>query len=165
MSSSFRRRARWIVYSLLATLAVLALGLLIYARSGHPDRWARGQLIEALGRALGRPVTVERVTLQYLPPGAVVEGLRTEAPVIEAERVEVQVTARALLRGQVVLKAVEVLRPVLRWDLDSGDPLVGPPVQEAAGEPRLTLRRLRLVDGTVLIGSRRRALQADVEGL
>jgi outer membrane protein insertion porin family len=163
MSSSTRRRARWIVYSILAALAVLALGVLLYLRSGRPERWARERLVQELERVLGRPVTVERVRLAWLPPGAVVEGLRSAPPLLAAERVEADISLRALLRGRVLVKDVDIVRPVLQWDIDTQK--LFEPLPPREGPPRVTLRRLRLRDGTLLVGSRRRALEADIEGL
>src|SRR5688572_3670763 len=165
MSSTLRRRARWIVYPLLAALTALALGVLIYLNSGRPERWARQRLVQELERILGRPVTVERVRITYLPPGAVVEGLRSDAPIIAAERIEADVSLRALLRGRVLVKDVDVVRPVLRWDVDTQRLFDPQAFAGREGPPRVTLRRLRVRDGTLLIGSERRALEADIEGL
>jgi outer membrane protein insertion porin family len=163
MSTSFRRRARWIVYPLLAVLAILILAMVIAIRSGRVDRWARERLIQELSMILGRPIQADRVTLHYLPPGATIEGLRSAAPVVAAERVDVDISLRALLRGHILVKDIEMTRPELAWDVD-GPPLYAPQ-PAAAGAPRWSLRRLRVREGSLRVGSERRLLDADLEGV
>src|SRR4026208_1853882 len=151
MSTSFRRRARWIVYPLLAILAILILAMVIAIRSGRVDRWARERLIQELSMILGRPIQADRVTLHYLPPGATIEGLRSAAPVVAAERVDVDISLRALLRGHILVKDIEMTRPELAWDVD-GPPLYAPQ-PAAAGAPRRRLRRPRVRHGAPRGGS------------
>ncbi|HEY3175833.1 MAG TPA: outer membrane protein assembly factor BamA [Candidatus Polarisedimenticolia bacterium] len=166
-----KRWTRRVLYTLLGVPAAAALALFIYVWTGHPESLSREKLTQALSRALGRPVVIESVSLQYLPPGVVLRGLRTEGPRIEAPRAEASLSLRALLRGLIVLKDVDVWEPVLEWRTDTERFLPArAPGQPAAAGPgplaaRLDLRRLRIHGGTVVIGSERRALSAEIEGL
>ncbi|HKY31124.1 MAG TPA: hypothetical protein VJV23_01220, partial [Candidatus Polarisedimenticolia bacterium] len=164
MPSRLRRRARLLVYAPAAALAVILVVAFFYVQTGHPDRLARARVIAALEAALGRPAEVGDVRLQYLPPGAVVEDVRAEGPLVAARRVEASLSLRALLRGRVVVKDLDVVEPVVRWDLDT-ERLLAVDRPRPEGPSRVTLRRLRVRGGTLLIGSERRDLEADLRGL
>lgn len=166
-----RRWIRRIVYTSLGIPAAGALVLFVYIRTGHPDELARKLLSDALGNFLGRPVTIESVELRYLPPGLIVTGFRSEHPLIEASRMEVAVSPRALLRGRVAITDVDLFDPLIEWDLDTEHfrrEVTGPPAP-APGQgrfaSRVDLRRLRIHHARIMIGSEIRELSAEMEGL
>ncbi len=171
MSSGARLRlwARRILYVLVIPLAVLITGLLFYFHTGHPETLLRRRIVAGVSEALGRPVTVESVGLQYLPFRVVIEGFHSESPIISASRVEVSLSWRALLRGRILVSDVAVHGPVLDWEIDAQrlisreSPAASPPPDEGWLSRRLTLRHLEIDGGTIRIGSRRRAVTADLE--
>ena len=168
-STGRRRWVRWIVYSLLGIPAAVGAALFLYARWGHPEEYLRGRLVESLTQVLGRPTTIERVSLDYLPPGMTVEGLRAEGPLLSARRVEATFSLRALMRGRLVIKDLDLYDPVLRWDIDTQHLTAQ---HEAAGPAssdgqnplaRLSLRRMRIHGGELQLGSTRHTITAEMD--
>jgi len=154
------------IYVFLALLAAGGVAIVLYVRSGHADSHLRQRFVTALTAAMGRPVELESLRLQYLPPGAVAEGFRSEGPVLTAERVEASFSFLPLLRGRVVISDLDIYRPLLQWDVDTESFLSRrPDREEGRFASRVDLARLSLREGQVIIGSLRRTLSLAVEGL
>jgi len=164
-STRRRRRLRWIVYSFLGLVAVVFIAGALLLRSERLERALQGRLSEALSRTLGHPVTVDRVSLRLLPPGAVAEGIRSEGPLVSIARAEATLSVRGLLRGRISIRDVTVSQPVVRWDVDAGKLLAGERGEGGALSRKIDLRRLNVTDGTLLVGSEAHVFSAEMEGL
>src|SRR5262245_20866278 len=113
------RRVRRLLVILCCIVLVGILLLAGYLKTGHPDRLLHRRLVESLTEVFGRSVEIESIRVHYLPPSVTIEGLRTDAPVVTAQRVEAVVSAASLLRGRLRVTELTVERPTLKWNADT----------------------------------------------
>ena len=105
------------------------------------------QVVQALSRALGRPVEADVVQVTWWPPGLVVHGVQVpdESPlgpgnVVHADELRLVVGSWALLLGDVVVKRIEVASPVVRlvrgvdgdWNFEKREPGSSPALPTVA---------------------------------
>lgn len=179
MSDERPRRAgwprRWLLRPLAWSLALLALLALAAAAIARSEWLARRVLQVAEQRAesyLGREVTVERVELELLPPGAAAFGVTVagepgEEPFASASRVEVVADLRSLLRREPRLRSVIVDEPRVRIErrADGSHNVPLPRRKGTGGGTRLTLDRLLVRDGVLWVEDRRLPLDLEARGL
>ncbi|HZI95485.1 MAG TPA: translocation/assembly module TamB domain-containing protein, partial [Patescibacteria group bacterium] len=144
------------------------MALFLYVHWGHPEESLRGRLVESLTRVLGRPTGIDRVELDYLPPGVTVEGFRADGPLLAARRVEATFSLRALMSGRLVIKDLDLYDPVLRWEIDSQRLFAPRDTQERTEQDtfsRFSLRRFRIHGGELRLGSTRHSITAEMDGV
>jgi uncharacterized protein involved in outer membrane biogenesis len=148
----------------LALVAVLALALLLVAAVVIRQSLRQGPLRAAaevrLSEALGQPVTIGDIAVSFVPrlslTGREVQigGRGTEAPGLGIARVHILPRLRALVSGRVDIEEIQldglivaVLRDTEgRWHVPSAAPAPG-----ATGDGRVSLERVRIVNGRIAI--------------
>ncbi|MCF8035109.1 MAG: hypothetical protein K9K66_18655 [Desulfarculaceae bacterium] len=109
---------RKVILIVMVVLVVAAAGATYYAYN-NMDRFAKGVLQDAASKALGVPVTVDSVDLQFGQRQAVIKGLTVANPpgysrqaAISFDSVTVQVGF-----GQADIEKIEAVAPVIRVEL------------------------------------------------
>jgi len=125
------------------------------------------RLIETRGSAMvGAPVTIGRLQLDVVPPRVEIDRLRIgdeSNPLVEVERVLVELGAVELLARKLAVENVELDRPriALRLPLgtsaDRGDSPINP--------LDITIRRARILDGEISIGHVSTGIAGEVFGV
>jgi uncharacterized protein involved in outer membrane biogenesis len=172
MSSFFAAhpKTRRFGLGLAAVLAVIVLFLALFNWN-----YFRPALARAISAKTGRPVSIQgdlKVHLFSFEPSAEVNGLTIENPawaahpvMLHADRVTVAVSLGRLLRGQLVLPRLEVIRPALdlerdaqgraSWEMGNTE---GKPQADTRPAKIPTIRRLLIEDGTLQVSDRIRKL-------
>lgn len=168
---------RWIIrISLtLLMLAIVAVVALFFIPSEQIARIAAGQFEQATGRTL---TVTGKISPSFWPHvGARVEGVSVAnagwsdaGPMIEAEAMSIGLDPQALFRGDIKIRRVDVVAPVIRleraadgrinWDFSSATPAAtvrqtggeANPTNSPAGGDRFGLDRFTLDEGTVQRG-------------
>lgn len=133
------RAARSALVLATALVLVVALGFALVAwrahrrLSGRPD-----EILAAASASIGLPVEADAVGVTWWPPGLVVHGPRIpdESPLgpgtlAHADEVRLVVRAGSLLAGDVVVRRIDLVAPVVRavrgvdggWNLGGGAPV------------------------------------------
>ncbi len=126
---SFKRRSLWILTAVLAVAALVLTPPLISANR------LRRRIAASMSESLGRPVHMDRVTLNILPvPGFTLENLVVSEdpafgsePVIRADSVQATLRASSLWRRQVEFATIRFEAPSVnlvrradgRWNIES----------------------------------------------
>jgi AsmA family protein len=167
------RKTRWAALVLAAVVVILVLFLALFDWNYFKPTLAR-----IISEKTGRPTAIEgnlRVHVWSWEPSAEVDGLTMKNPpwaehdvMFHADRLIVSVSLGRLLRGQLVLPRIEVVRPAVdlerdlkgraSWELgdSSGKPQAG-----ARPAKLPTVRRLLIEDGKVRVTDRIRKLKLD----
>jgi translocation and assembly module TamB len=165
-----KRPARWS-----AVLLVIFWLLLV---TGMVDRWARNAIVHRIERASGGRVELQRFRFAFFALRAELEGFTLHGrepagtpPFFHADRLVVDIRVDSLLRRQISLDEVQLLRPTVHLRTDekgeSNLPLPAP-TGTATGAPLrerifdLVIRRVRIADGRLLF--RRQSVPVVAEG-
>lgn len=163
------RKTKWLGIVVAAVIVLLVLFLTLFDWD-----YFRPTLAHAISQRTGRRVSIDgnlRIHLWSLNPRAQVDGLILKNPdwakqdvMFRADRLIVSVSLLRLLRGQLVLPQVEVIRPVVdlerdakgraSWEFGTGEPK--PQTTRPVKIP--TIRRLRIEDGKLDVADRIRKL-------
>jgi uncharacterized protein involved in outer membrane biogenesis len=167
------RKTRWTGLALAAFMLILVLFLIFFDWNYFKPTLAR-----IISEKTGRPTTIEgnlSVHVWSWEPSAEIDGLSLKnppwaerEPMFRADRLIVSVSLGRLLRGQLVLPRIEVLRPTVdlerdlkgraSWEL--GD--ASGKAQSSAKPAKIpTIRRLLIEDGKVRVTDRIRKLVLD----
>jgi len=146
-------------------LLVLAAGIWV-ANSPLASESLCDKIRQALGQALGKPVTTGKCSIDIIPPALEVASLRvgseSERPWFEVSRLRVELDSLSLLGGRLALSRVRLWEPRVRWQVTTSG-IVGLPSPAASGQGQAAAgnwlpERLELFRGQVdlaLPGSRR----------
>jgi hypothetical protein len=166
-------KMRWVGFGLGALVLIVVLFLVFFDWNYFKPALAR-----VISEKTGRPTTIAgnlSVHVWSWNPSAEVDGLTMKNPpwaerdvMFHADRLIVSVSLGRLLRGQLVLPRIEVIRPTVDLERDSkgraswafGD-ASGKPQTSAKPAKIPTIRRLLIVDGTVRVTDRIRKLSLD----
>ena len=167
------RKTRWVGLGLGALVLLIVLFLAFFDWNYFKPTLAR-----MISEKTGRPTTIAGnlgVHLWSWNPSAEVDGLTMKNPawaehdvMFHADRLTVSVSLGRLLRGQLVLPRIEVIRPSVDLERDQqgraswefGD-ASGKPKTSAKPAKIPTIRRLLIEDGTVRVTDRIRKLSLD----
>jgi len=167
------RKTRWVGLGLGALVLLIVLFLAFFDWNYFKPTLAR-----MISEKTGRPTTIAGnlgVHLWSWNPSAEIDGLTMKNPawaehdvMFHADRLTVSVSLGRLLRGQLVLPRIEVIRPSLDLERDQhgraswefGD-ASGKPKTSAKPAKIPAIRRLLIEDGTVRIIDRIRKLSLD----
>lgn len=132
--------------------AVLVLGLGFAAWRVHRGLAGRtGEVLEALSTAIGLPVEADEVAVAWWPPGIVVRGLQIPdrspygpGSLAHADEARLRLGMAALLRGEAIVRSVELDTPVVRlvrgldggWNVGGLGRDVGTPIATASPSVR-----------------------------
>jgi uncharacterized protein involved in outer membrane biogenesis len=153
-----RRRTVWLA-ALVAIVALVVLGVATVARLPEIARRAAVWRLESLTQ---RRITIERLDLNVFTGQMTVHGLQVDdrdepGPLARAERITARLHRRSLLRLQVWIEELVVERSSVRIvrlgpnRFNISDLLDRPKTPSGLG---VTLDRLRIVDGTVVLEDR-----------
>jgi uncharacterized protein involved in outer membrane biogenesis len=118
LSDSFRsHRWAWIAGGVLAFIIILGLIAPLFI---HVDKY-RSKITEAISNATGRPVTLGTIHARLLPTAAaIVDGLQMGNPkdfapgeLLSVDQIRGKLTLLSLLRGEVHVTSVALVRPKL----------------------------------------------------
>ena len=108
-----RRLLRWLFYPVAGLLLAGGLALFFYLRSGRPERFLAEELRRRLDAQLGGPCDFQGLTLEYLPPTAVVTGLTCEHPRLTVARAEAALELSGLLHGRAVVNDLDLFDRII----------------------------------------------------
>ena len=161
----------WALRLAVLLLAVAALAPLA-ARSAFVSRLISERAIGAISGATGRATRLGTATAGLIPPSLIVEELAVagpggafDDPFLKVGRAEAILSLGALLRGEIVVDALEVDGLALQWEAGEGPkPAGGPKPSKGAGR-KISLRRLNIRDGTIAYRGGSRAFELDAAGI
>jgi uncharacterized protein involved in outer membrane biogenesis len=166
-------KTRWLGIGLAGLVLVMVLFLALFNWNYFKPTLAR-----IISEKTGRPTTIDgnlAVHLWSWNPSAEVDGLTMKNPawaehdvLFHADRLIVSVSLGRLLRGQLVLPEIDVIRPTVDLERDSKG-RASWEFGDASGKPHAsskpakipTIRRLLIQDGTVRVTDRIRKLSLD----
>jgi autotransporter translocation and assembly factor TamB len=168
-----RRLARWMAWGLLGLVVLLALGVGVTFTPWFKD-WARGQIVSRVSPLIDGQLSI-RALSGSLWTGVSLEDLvisHRGAPAVAIGAVRAKYDIRELVRGVIAIDDVAIDRPsiVLRQEADGWNlaHLGRSTGGGGRGAPPVTIRRLRVTDGTVEIqpanGPRRQMDHVDFDG-
>jgi AsmA family protein len=167
------RKTRWVGLVLTALVLILVLFLIFFDWNYFKPTLAR-----VISEKTGRPTVIQgnlSVHVWSWEPSAEVDGLTMKNPpwaerevMFHADRLIVSVSLARLLRGQLVLPRIEVVRPTVDLERDMKG-RASWELGDASGKPRAsgkpakipTIRRLLIEDGKVRVTDRIRKLMLD----
>jgi len=167
------RKTRWVGVGLGALILLLVLFLAFFDWNYFKPTLAR-----VISEKTGRPTTIAgdlKVHIWSWNPSAEVDGLSMKNPawsqrdvMFQADRLIVSVSVGRLLRGQLVLPKIEVMRPTVDLERDSKG-RASWEFGKSSGKPQAnskpakipTIRRLLIENGTVRVTDRIRKLVLD----
>jgi hypothetical protein len=135
---------------------VVALVLVLAAL--NPGRLARDLVVRQATRALGRPVTVEAVRTSFLPDLrvrlsglAIPEAAGLPLASLSLETLELRLAPLPLLRRELVVTSVELVKPTVVLRAGVTAPAPTPPPPAAAAPLRVAIRKLTIRGGAVSV--------------
>lgn len=115
-----RRWLRWAGLGVVLLLAAAVSGTVLVIRMRGVLEGRSEELVAAVGRAVGLPITAGSVTVSWWPPGVAAQDLEIpdESPygpgdLARADEARIQVALLPLLRGEIVVTEVRLMSPVL----------------------------------------------------
>ncbi len=171
-----RGRDRWVRLALLLGVAlalVVVFGSLLLMRARAALEGRSDELLAAVGRAAGLPISAEDLVVSWWPPGVTAHNVHIpdESPygpgdLARADEARLQLALLPLLRGELVVTEVRLLSPVVfvvrgvdgGWNV-SATPVRRPPPAEPGGEsglpsPRVVIDAIRTRDARVVYRDR-----------
>lgn len=170
------RWKRWLRIGAWGAL-LLGVALVLVVRFGLAERWMRGAIVDRLARITGGQVELKAFRFHFLSLRAeldhlTIHGLEPEGtpPLFHADHLRVDLKGVALLGRTIALEDVQLDRPAIHLRLDeagrSNFPgprtpprTPGKPLRERIFD--VTIHRLRLQDGTMLLNETRLPLLAE----
>jgi hypothetical protein len=146
-----RRVPRWVII----TTAVAALVLLgLFAAQVRLTQIASRSIQSALSEALGLPVSLKGLTLQWFPAAVTLQQMRIEspdggpAPLLTTSSVEVRFSLFSLLADQIVIHQIAVETPRLELNNNRIERIIRH-VRPHGKVAAILIRRITLHNGTV----------------
>lgn len=135
-------------------VVALVLGLVAL----NPGRLARDLVVRQATRALGRPVTVEAVRTSFLPDlrvrlSGLAIGEAAGLPLVSLslETLELRLAPLPLLRRELVITSVELVKPLVVLRAGVTAPAPTAPPAPAAAPLRVAIRKLTIRDGALSV--------------